>query len=600
MTVFIYDVESFKHDWIVVMKELNKDVWYTFHNKYGYLNDLLENEDNIYIGFNSKHYDRYIIQAIYTHNTPSEIKSLSDFIINNDIGIPVWEHPLIQGTYFKFNNVDIRDDMQQGLSLKSIEAHLGEPIVESTIDFNIDRKLTDDEVEETIKYCMNDVLMTEKIVNLRENYLSTKETLGEMQGSTKEQSLRLTNAKITSKYLNAQAISTDDERQYVYPKTLNMKYIPKDVTDFFGKLEDLSIPDYEIFSSSLDIQVKNTPVKIAYGGIHGAIKKYKETATDNRVIINLDVASYYPNIMVKLGYISRALSDPKLYEKILNERLQAKKQGDTLTAGTLKLVLNTKYGAMLNKYNDLYDPLMARSVCISGQLYLLWLANELIEKIESIELIQINTDGLMVSLDVKDILDLYIISGTWEKITGFELEEDRIQKVIQKDVNNYLIIMENGKIKTKGGYLVRGIQPFGAFNINNNYPIVSKALIDKFTKNIPLEETIDNSDNILDFQIIAKAGSTYKDVFHEVYGEMQKLTQRVNRVYATKDINLGKLYKLKGESMQKIANLPEHCIIDNFNELDIKMVDRDYYLELAKKRYKEFLGENYDGNKNKN
>ena len=295
--------------------------------------------------------------------------------------------------------------------------------------------------------------------------------------------------------------------------------------------------------------------------------------------------------MVKYGYTSRNIPSPQIFENVVNRRLEAKKQGDKTTANALKLVVNTTYGAMLNQYNDLYDPLMGRSVCITGQLFLLELANHLHVDIPDLKVIQCNTDGIMVEFDDKYYDEVREILAEWQERTGFELEEDVIKFVAQKDVNNYLEIQANGSIKTKGGYLVRGLAPAGAFNVNNNACIVATALKEYFVNGTPVEETINGCDDVYQFQIIAKAGAKYREAYHLVDGEKVPI-QKVNRVYATKDERYGKLFKVKAEndSTAKIEMLPEHCIIDNDNKLTINDVDKTFYIEMAKKRINDFLG----------
>lgn len=123
----------------------------------------------------------------------------------------------------------------------------------------------------------------------------------------------------------------------------------------------------------------------------------------------------------------------------------------------MKLVLNTTYGAMLNRYNDLYDPLMGRSVCISGQLQLLEMAEHLVQDCPTLKIIQLNTDGIMVSLDDCDVPVYQEITQEWQDRTGFELEEDLIKMICQKDVNNYVEVPFEGDPKIKGGVLVRGL-----------------------------------------------------------------------------------------------------------------------------------------------
>lgn len=269
----------------------------------------------------------------------------------------------------------------------------------------------------------------------------------------------------------------------------------------------------------------------------------------------------------------------------------AKKSGDTATANALKLVANTTYGATLNRYNDLYDPLMARSVCITGQLFLLELAQNLYKNIPELKIVALNTDGIMIEFDDSYYGEVREILTEWQTRTGFELEEDEIRAIIQKDISNYVEIPYEGKPKIKGGYLVRGIAPAGVFNVNNNATIVAKAIVDYFTLGTKVEITIGECDDIFQFQLIAKAGSKYKEAYHLVDGK-QEPVQKVNRVYASKDTRYGKLFKVKAEndSTAKIESLPEHCIIDNDNKLTIDEVDKSWYIDLAKKRINDFLG----------
>ena len=295
--------------------------------------------------------------------------------------------------------------------------------------------------------------------------------------------------------------------------------------------------------------------------------------------------------MTICGYTSRNIPNPNIYTDMLEKRMIAKKTGDMTTANALKLVANTTYGAMLNKYNDLSDPLMGRSVCITGQLFLLELANHLRADCKTLEVVQLNTDGIMVSFDDSEYDKVLEITREWEQRTGFELEEDKIRAIFQKDVNNYVEIPYEGKPKIKGGYLVRGIAPAGAFNINNNATIVAKAIIEHFVNNTPVEETINKCDDIFEFQLIAKAGAKYKEAYHLVDGEKIPV-QKVNRIYATNDERYGKIYKVKAENdmTAKIESLPEHCIIDNDNKLTIDKVDKTFYIEMARKRINDYMG----------
>lgn len=586
MRLVTYDCEVFAHDWLVVFKDKQSGKYTCIWNDNEALADFLS-DDCIYVGFNSKHYDQYIIKAIVYGYSPQEVKKVNDYIIGGGQG---WQCPMLD-YFFRFNNVDIRDDTQQGLSLKAIEGHLGMPIKESSVPFDIDRPLTDEEREETVFYCKHDVDSTEKLIDLRKDYLENKINLGKLAGINEVKAMGMTNAKLTSAMLQAKKKQHNDERCYEYPSNLKKEYIPQEVFDFFDRIHDDSLSDDEVFKGKLNIMIGECPVTLGFGGIHGAIPNFIWTESHQRGIWNKDVGSYYPHLCTINGYTSRNIPSPKLYENVLDRRMKAKAEGNMKVANPLKLVCNTTYGCLLNKYNDLYDPLMGRSVCISGQLYLLELAEHCYQEIEGLRIVQLNTDGIMVECDKKDYKKLNDICDEWQQRTGFELEEDTVIKIVQKDVNNYIEVQQGGKPKAKGGYLVKGVSTKGAFNVNNNCVIVATALKEYFLNGTPVEETINDCDDIFQFQMIAKAGAKYKEAYHLVNG-MKVPVQKVNRVYATSDERYGKLYKVKAEdsSEAKIDSLPEHCFIDNNNELSIEQIDRDFYIAMAKKRINDFKG----------
>ena len=587
MRLIVYDVEVFCEDWLVIFKDIETGKYTCVHNDNEELKECIS-EDCIYIGFNSKHYDQFIIKAICCGFTPQEVKQVNDFIIGGGQG---WECPMLRDFFFRFNNVDIKDDMQMGLSLKAIEGHLGLSVEESTVPFDIDRPLTEEELKETAKYCIHDVDTTEKLVELRKDYLKNKIHIGKLAGLDEVKAMGMTNAKLTAALLKAEQKPHDDERKYVYPPNLKREYIPQEVFDFFDRMYDPEISDKELFSDKQTFSIGDCPGVVGYGGIHAAIPNYFFVETEDRVIRNKDVASYYPHLMTLCGYTSRNIPSAKVFEDVLETRMKAKASGDKATANALKLVVNTTYGALLNKYNGLFDPLMGHSVCITGQLFLMELAQHLYADIPDLKIVQLNTDGIMVECDRKYLPKLDEICDEWQSRTGFELEEDAVVRIAQKDVNNYVEVQEDGKAKSKGGYLVRGISTVGAFNINNNACIVAAAVKEYLVNGVPVEDTINGCNDIFQFQLIAKAGVKYREAYHLVDGEKVPV-QKVNRVYATKDERYGKLFKVKAEndSTAKIEMLPEHCIIDNDNHLTIDDVDKTFYIEMAKKRINDFLG----------
>ena len=272
---YTYDAEVFAYDFIVVFKNKRTGEYAEFHNDNESVRDFI-NEYGIYCGYNTKHYDQYIIKAICAGFSPEEVKQVNDWIIGGGQG---WQCPLLDGVYFRFNNVDIMDDTQMGLSLKAIEGHLGLSIEETEVDFNLDRPLTPEEIALTIKYCKHDVDATERLTDLRENYLKNKIYLGGLKGIDEVKALSMTNAKLTAAYLDASKDRVfNDERDYKYPDNLLREYIPDEVFDFFDRLYDTSISDEDVFKSKYKFPMGDGECVLGFGGIHMGIPNYMEVS----------------------------------------------------------------------------------------------------------------------------------------------------------------------------------------------------------------------------------------------------------------------------------------------------------------------------------
>lgn len=277
MRWYTYDTEVFAHDFIVGFKDKATGEYTFFHNDNEGVRDFIT-EDAIYCGFNTKGYDQHIIRAIVGGFSPEEVKQVNDWIIAGNQG---WQCPLLDGVFFRFNNVDIMDDMQMGLSLKAIEGHLGMSIEETEVDFTLDRPLTQEEVALVIKYNKADLDATEKVTDIRKDYLKNKLYLGKMKGIYPAKALSMTNAKLCAAYLDAKrTVDYKDEREYKYPENLCREYIPQEVFDFFDRLYDSSIPDEELFTSKLKFQMDDGECVLGFGGIHMGIKNYQEVSDE--------------------------------------------------------------------------------------------------------------------------------------------------------------------------------------------------------------------------------------------------------------------------------------------------------------------------------
>lgn len=272
MKIHVYDIEVFAYDWLVVFLDISTGKYSVFHNDNDGVRDYMSQADRIFCGFNNKHYDNHVVKAICCGASPELVKQINDFIIVAER--PGWEHYFLRQNKFWFDSFDLMDDTQVGTSLKHIEAHLGENIEETEVDFNLDRPLTPEELESTIHYCKWDVQNTARLLILRKDYLDTKMSVGRSIGLPDKKALSMTNARLTAAALKAEAVQRFDEREYQYPDNLDKTMIPPDVLAFFDAIHDKSLSDAEYFSTSMVFNIGECEVKIGFGGIHAAIPNF--------------------------------------------------------------------------------------------------------------------------------------------------------------------------------------------------------------------------------------------------------------------------------------------------------------------------------------
>lgn len=263
---------------------------------------------------------------------------------------------------------------------------------------------------------------------------------------------------------------------------------------------------------------------------------------------------------------------------------------------------NGVYGASKDRNNPCYDPLMSNLTCIFGQLFIL----DVIDKIEAYcRLLQTNTDGIFVLCENEEMKNKVIeIIHSVGKRLRMRFEIDEYTKLIQKDVNNYIAVMKNGKLECKGA-MVKTNKP-----IDNDLPILNDAVRMYLAYDKPIEETINECNELIKFQKVIKLSSKFKEVWYGngVYTKLndktskvtsingQLLRGKVHRVFASTRQEDGSIYKLKVEngnkSYEKFANTPDRLFIDNEDIHDKAIpeyLDKEYYIKEAKKRVSMFL-----------
>ena len=570
INILFYDFEVFAHDWLVVITDTDTKSEKVFvNNTQALIEYYNEHKKDIWVGYNSRYYDQYILKAIVCGFSPQEINHW--IIVKKE---PGWK---FYKDFWKITllNYDVMTNKLR--SLKQLEGFMGHDIRESSVSFDIDRNLTESEIEEVKKYCRHDVHEAMHIFmeNLEE-FESQIELLKMFNMPLRN--ISKTKAQLSAVILEAKQpmVPRNDEFDISFPPTLQIdKY--KDVPKFYIENKD--------YNKVLDIDIAGVPHLFAWGGVHGARNNYIGTGH----FINIDVVSYYPALMIEYGYLSRNVKNPDKFREIRDTRLKYKVAKDKRQA-PLKIVINGTFGAMKDKYNGLYDPRNFNNVVIGGMTLLL----DLIEKLEPYcDIIQSNTDGVLVKLHHPEDYDLIDdICYEWEQRTKMELEFDEFVKVIQKDVNNYILVPDGPLYNEKGKPLwkAKGSYVKHLSSLDYDLPIVNEAIVNYFVKGMDPEYTIATCTDLVKFQKIVKVSSKYG---HAVYGN-KRMNEKVFRVFASLDKNDKELRKVKDGVAEKIAYVPEHCFIvnDDVNGMEIpSKLDHWWYLELAKKRINDFYGD---------
>lgn len=581
--LLFYDIEVFEYDALVVFMNINKEEVAHFWNNQDRTNtsdpsgfedvpDLIRGR--ILVGYNNYSYDDFILSAMMNEaqSMPNILKAINDTIIKGN-GYGGKRSDLIESL----------DTMQQidvsRPSLKQIEGNMGISIVESQVDFTINRKLTQAERDETLEYCRNDVRATVDIYKLREkSYFEVKEGLCKMlpEKSSPDSYRWNTTTLAANILLGDKKMTTWMQHQVPKKYWRNVPGIPSEVWDMW---EDSLTPE-NITGKGKSKTVKAFGCNFVFGmgGLHGAPSKPLRCER----VKHKDVASMYPSAIVALN----ALGDSTdLYDTMRKERIQIK-HTDPVKAAALKLILNSVYGNFKNKYSSLNNPMASATVCIYGQIALFSLCRELDKA--GYRIINANTDGVVYIDDPSRQDRDEMVAKWWEdEFNGFLLETDYFSTWIQKDVNNYIAVEDDGKILVKGGDVNK--YSTDKFFSNNSIRIIQIAMVEKLVNNTdPLDTFAAHMDEPILWQHVLKAGSTFKGVQNSA-GEWQN---KVNRIFAAAEgVPYTKLYKIRQDDGQvNFPDVPERMFLWNEDVKDIPdfkgMIDQGYYYQLVTEKLK--------------
>lgn len=618
-----YDFEVTKYDWLVVCIDPFEESTRAIKNSQEELTAFFDARKNdIWVGYNNKHYDQYIMKAILLGMDPKEV---NDYIIVQ--GGEGWQFSKEFNT-IPMINYDVMPNPPIGL--KPLEAFMGSDIRETDVPFDIDRKLTPEEMDQMVYYCTHDVEETIKVFMAKiDDFRSMQGIVEAFPDQVSVANIGDSEARITARVLGCQRKQFNDEFDFVYLPCIRItKYFY--VMDWFKEqqreiqesLKKYPSHEYSLkmnfYKKSLSTEVAGIPHTFGFGGLHGATA---QPCHRKGAIYHVDVNNYYPSMLIAHDLVTRAAANDnyaRVYQtrkrlKAMQQAAETKEEARKWKAAQLpyKKMLNALSGAMKDPTNPAYDPRNNNSMCINGQLMLLDLIEHL-EAIPGFSLIQSNTDGLIVQIPDTDeaFNQMDDICWEWEQRCSTDkcfigLALDCIKEIYQKDVNNYLWVGVDGDVERCGDYVKETSQT------DNDLPIIRTALVEYMAHGIPVEETINKCDELWQFQKVVKLSSKYKWVEHEhsvpveirtgkrvikttyQYPETDKYTYKCYRVFASTDIRDGRLLKCGGSrgKPEKFGNTPDHCFIWNQSTDGIKVppgLDRQWYINMAKKRLKAF------------
>nr|DAF84350.1 MAG TPA: DNA polymerase [Caudoviricetes sp.] len=606
-TIYLYDIEIFKKDSLYVFRDYFTKEWTVIHNDLDALRKFyLANRDSLFIGYNSHSYDSNVLRAHMQGKNPYHVSKA--IIDSDDRGLVYKMYDTKKTPLF---GMDLYQD-NRGFSLKEHSAFLGINIKETEVDFDMERELTEEESVLNELYCKNDVLATELRFEQNIGMLVAKATIALYFGLDK-QALSMTNANLTAELLGAQKHENRRDELDAYELPQGFEIESEEIKNAFmnGEFEQ---NDKGNASIALEVNRRDVTEVLGVGGIHAAKESFIHVGNFNA----RDVGSLYPNTMTLFNYESRNIPNDKqhVFQMLLDERMKAKYSDKEtievdgveiptkLLINGFKLPLNTTYGAMGAEFNKLYDPRMRLLVCITGQMALF----DLLEKIEPhATIIQSNTDAhYYIPFSDEDAKKIDELAKDWEKRTGYTLDNDLFREIYQANVNNYLAVTADGKVKFKGAIgLTNGLKVSKA--------VVSNAFINYVVGGKDYKEFINECEDLRQFQIISKTGWTFDDTIVRDANGTEHKAQKVNRVFAIKDPSKAvEIFKVKrGAIMEEegttvigddsytkgVNNAPEYYAIDNAaigeGWITLDDIDEEYYVSQVEDLLTLWFGNNW-------
>ena len=627
-TVYVYDIEIFPNIFHCTVKntETEEFLFFEISKRKNQLKELVDlfwtikeeqkglwnnsyttnkefNTDKIFAGYNNIHYDNAIINYIISYHEKmlnmnylricTSLYNLSNTITQStEDNIEAWKEWKYQVRFETLDLLTMLYSSKLRVGLKEMQVTMQYPNV---LEFNgkFNEFLPEDKYDEMIQYNINDVNSTEELLNRCKKDIDLRVAIEDEYGvrCLSKDGVNIGMKILTQKYLEKTGLSWWDIKDlrspadYISLKDVILPFIKYNNPILQQVLSDMKQQTVSPGRKGYENKFIFAGLKysVGVGGIHSENKPEIIIPKEDEMLIDIDVASLYPSMLIQYKFYPKHLGPEflEVYSQIKDERIEAKHNGNKVKNETLKLALNGLSGNLQNEHNFCYSPYAVMQIRINGQLLLLMLAESLVEL--DCRIIQANTDGLFVLLKKDKYNQVKEACKKWEDLTKLTLEEDRFEAMYQYAINDYIAIKEGYKdtkdeklIKKKGIFITDVLLGKGL-----SAKIIPEAIVRYFADRIPVKDTIYNCKDIKKFLMSEKTGRQWNVEY------LDKPQQRTNRFYAS--TNGGYLYKWKNENgIKQYQNMLTASGVTLLNKFDDKPIEErkinySYYIKEAMK-----------------
>ena len=494
------------------------------------------------VGFNVLGFDYPVIHTLIRmgHSDANTLYQKAMAIINTQDDEGRWMHNVNpsdrfveQIDLFKIHHFDNR---ARSTSLKVLEFNMRSDNIED-LPFPVGTPLNAEQIIILKKYNAHDVQQTKKFMHVTTDMIKFRENLCTLYPG--KDWINYNDTKIGKEFftmkLEQSGVACYDygskgrtprqtKRPVIHIKDAILPWVTFDHPEFnrvLNWLKEQSITETKGVFNDLTAIVNGFCFVFGLGGIHGSLESKVVESDADHVIVDLDVASYYPNLAISNGFFPQHLGKEfcVIYKNLYEQRKTYLKK--SAESAMLKLALNGVYGDSNNQFSVFYDPLFTMSITLNGQLLLCKLAETLMT-IDGLQIVQVNTDGLTVRVPRANKHSVDLVRGVWEAMTGLQLEEAIYKTMMIRDVNNYIAQYENGSVKRKGAY-----EYDMEWHQNAGGLVIAKVAEKVLLENAPIRQTLEQWPDIMDFMLRAKVPrSSYLAIEKDgVTSQLQNVTR---------------------------------------------------------------------------